>query len=87
MLRSSALEMNKPNSQRLNELLQRFHHTNHGWVVTPSQGPGGRTLLHAAFWFNGSILTQSSNNHPNANAAKEEAAELALPMVRTFFGA
>lgn len=73
--------MAKPNSQRLNEVLQGTHYTNFAWTMVPFKGSDGQNLHQAIFWFDGAPLATSYNLYPNEVAAREEAAALALPFV------
>lgn len=74
--------MSQPNSQRLNEILQGCGYQNFSLTSVEHRGPNGQTLHQGNFWWGGLLYTQTTNLYPNAKAAREEVATIALPVVR-----
>ncbi|KIM20748.1 hypothetical protein M408DRAFT_12897 [Serendipita vermifera MAFF 305830] len=68
-----------PNTQRLTEILQGHGYNNFSFTTVKRLRPIGQTLHQGIFWWEGQLYAETPNLYPNAKAAKEGVATIALP--------
>ncbi|KIM30297.1 hypothetical protein M408DRAFT_296537 [Serendipita vermifera MAFF 305830] len=71
-----------PNTQRLNEILQGHGYNNFSFTTFKLVSPNGHTFHQGNFRWGDQLYTQTPDFYPNAKAAKEAVATIALPYVR-----
>lgn len=77
--------MNKPNIQRLEEVLQSLNVQNYDWKYD-QQYSAGKCYYLAWFYLGEQCYGATTGGHPTQKQAKEEAATYALPRVKSAFG-